>query len=262
MNGDTHATTGALIAVAVAPLLGLHTVITVLPFAVVTAGYALVSDLDHPGAAASRLGGPVTGWVCKRLCTLSAFAYRHTKTRRDVTSAGTHRHLTHTLVFALVLGGVAQLSTALWGPWAMLAWLVAGVCLAADRLGAVALVAYSIGLAGWLPLIQVRHGDLGHAVLAALDHTSPWLGVAVGLGCLVHDLGDCLTTAGVPLLWPLPLAGQRWRRLGTPRKMRFHTGGPAETRFVLPLAAAATVVELPGVGHLIQAATHAVLALH
>jgi hypothetical protein len=257
MQGTTHVATGGLTAAALAPYLGLHTFVTVLPFMAITAGYALVPDLDHPGAAASRIGGPVTGWLCDGLCALSAWTFRLTKTPKDVPSAGTHRHLTHIIAFALVLGGAAHLTAVLWGAWAVVGWLVAGLALAVDRLGAIALVAYLASLASWAPSINPHSAHLGRDVLAALDHTSPWLGIAVGLGCLTHDLGDALTTAGVPLLAPLKLTGQRWRRLHLlPQRLRFHTGSDAE-HWVLVLTAIGTVLELPGVFRVV---VHAVVA--
>jgi membrane-bound metal-dependent hydrolase YbcI (DUF457 family) len=49
-----------------------------------------------------------------------------------------------------------------------------------------------------------------------------WLGLPLGVGCLVHTLGDWCTTFGVPLLWPFVSRGRRWRRVGAP--LRFGTG--------------------------------------
>lgn len=251
MEGDTHAVTGGMAALVVAPALGLHSLTTALPFAVITAGYALVSDLDHPGAAASRLLGPVTEWVCRRLCSLSAWTFRHTKTRYDVPAEGTHRHLTHTLVFALVLGGLAQLTTVWGGARADLGWLAFGLLLAVDRLGAVAAVAYASVLLSWLPLVNTAitgHTSLWQGLSSAITHTTPWLGLAVALGCLTHDLGDMLTWAGVPVLAPLPLGGQRWRRLHLlPQRLRFRTGKTAERFVVLPASALIAALAVPGV---------------
>ena len=72
------------------------------------------------------------------------------------------------------------------------------------------------------------------------------VGVAVGAGALSHDLLDGCTTMGVPLLWPLKLRGMRWRRLGLPRFLRFHTGGPVEP-WVLGLLVVITVGLTPPV---------------
>ena len=47
--------------------------------------------------------------------------------------------------------------------------------------------------------------SLGTAGLAIyfLDFQWSWLPLAVGLGALIHSLGDALTIQGVPWLWPL-----------------------------------------------------------
>lgn len=55
-----------------------------------------------------------------------------------------------------------------------------------------------------------------------------WLGVPLGWGVLAHALGDAVTVRGVPLAWPLRIAGCRWRSLGPPRWLRFRTGGLVE----------------------------------
>ncbi len=61
-----------------------------------------------------------------------------------------------------------------------------------------------------------------------------WLGLPLGLGCLVHSLGDALTYSRVPLLWPLRLAGCRWRPMGMWKPLRFRTGSTVELLIVVP----------------------------
>lgn len=62
-----------------------------------------------------------------------------------------------------------------------------------------------------------------------------WTGLAVLVGCLVHDCGDGCTHYGVPLFWPVLIRGQRWYCVGTPRVLRFRTGGPVEAVLVTPV---------------------------
>ena len=61
-----------------------------------------------------------------------------------------------------------------------------------------------------------------------------WLGLAVGSGVLAHTLGDALTRSGCLLLWPVPVGGQRWRRIGIPQRWRIRTGGRAERWIISP----------------------------
>ena len=66
-----------------------------------------------------------------------------------------------------------------------------------------------------------------------LPKNPAWLPAAVGLGALVHLIGDCLTKEGCPLLWPLD------RRVGIPLIKR--TGDKFETAFLTPVMALGAV---------------------
>ena len=60
MMGRTHALTGWCAGLVVAPLTGVDSIAQAVVFASTTAGFALLPDLDHPGARASKLLGPLT----------------------------------------------------------------------------------------------------------------------------------------------------------------------------------------------------------
>ena len=47
------------------------------------------------------------------------------------------------------------------------------------------------------------------ATLISLAPEADWLWLAIGIGCLLHMLGDILTPEGVPPLWPV--SGWRFR---------------------------------------------------
>lgn len=234
--GRTHALSGWCTGLAVAPLVGLHQPAQVLLFAVVTAGWSLAPDLDHPGAVATKWGGWVTSWLSLGLRGLSAWAFAVTRTARDQDSEGTHRHLSHTVVFAVLVGAAVAVATALSPSWIVLVPVAVGALLAERSLGRWALV---VGVA-----------PVAWAFFAGGDVLSPargWIGVAVALGCVVHILGDALTRAGVPFLWPLPFRGQRWFRIGSPRCVRFAAGGEAERLLVFPVFVLLGVLLVPGV---------------
>ena len=55
-------------------------------------------------------------------------------------------------------------------------------------------------------------------------------------------VGDAVTESGAPLLWPLPLRGRRWYPVGSPRALRFRTGGRVEALLVAPALTVATFV--------------------
>lgn len=246
MMGRTHAATGLLAGLLVGPAVGLHEIPQIAPFAAATAGYALLPDLDHPTSTATTKLGPITRILSAVLRASSAWLYERTKGPRDEPT-GTHRHLTHTVVFAALLGVLCALSTALGGPWVVAGWLVFGALLAVDRLGPLVLVAFGAGTAAWLPAINAGPNAIGPAALVALDQCAGWLGIAVALGCVVHCLGDAVTVSGCPFLWPfLRLRGETWYEIRPPRWLRFRTGTWFENWIVLPLVALGCLAAIPG----------------
>lgn len=235
--GRTHALTGLCAGLALAPLASDSLAVTVV-LAVTTAGFALLPDLDHPGARASRLLGPVTGALSLVLRAGSRWLYAHTKGPDDERHSGEHRHATHTVAFALLLGGLVAWGSWGWGSWFVIGVALAGVLLAADALGKWVLAAGVVaGLAVW--------GAVGEVAEVGL-----WLGVAVAVGCITHCLGDAVTLSGCPFLFPLMIRGERWFEIRPPRILRFRTGGRVELLVVWPLFVVAGVLLLPGVSPL------------
>jgi membrane-bound metal-dependent hydrolase YbcI (DUF457 family) len=87
--------------------------------------------------------------------------------------------------------------------------------------------------AGWL-IVTLTAAVLAWLTAAHLpgERGYPMLGLAVGVGCVVHLFGDMITKSGVPLLWPIPLGNRMWRMIGVPDGIAIRAGGPGEI-FVL-----------------------------
>ncbi|GAA1610363.1 metal-dependent hydrolase [Kribbella sancticallisti] len=258
--GRSHALSGWVAGLVVAPFVGLNTVAEVVPFAVATAGYALVPDLDHPGASASRVLGPITGFVSGAVRAFSGLLYAITKGPRDEDSTGRHRHASHTLAAAIALGFLTSSVGATGGWRAVLAVALFGLILAADVLGDwVLMVVVGTGawtLAGsWLPGTTVTQ-----ALQGGLAEIGSWIGVAVAVGMFVHCLGDSLTRSGCPWLWPLPIRGETWYEIRLPRALRFRTGGWVENGMIAPALVVAGVLLLPGAWPLVQQVFDAILS--
>jgi membrane-bound metal-dependent hydrolase YbcI (DUF457 family) len=243
-----------------APLVGLTSVAEAVPFAAATAGYALLPDLDHPCASASRLLGPITEIVSSAVRAFSGLLYAITKGPRDEDSTGRHRHATHTLVAAVLLGILAASAGASGGRWAVLAVALTGLVLAADVLGDWVL-ALGIGAAAWpiLDAVLPRSAadalpgtTAADALQVGLTGIGSWIGAAVALGMFVHCLGDSLTRSGCPWLWPLPIRGETWFEVRLPRAFRFRTGGWAERVVIAPLLVVGGVLLLPGAVPVLQ----------
>jgi membrane-bound metal-dependent hydrolase YbcI (DUF457 family) len=252
--GVSHATSGAAVGLAVAGfvprVLGVApSAGTILTFAAVCAGAALLPDLDHPSSAATRRFSVASWLACHVIRPFSALLYELTRGRRD-TGRGTHRGFTHTALGALLLGLGVNLASARWGTPVLLGTLF--VCLALAVKGLDALVPGPPSLVIAAGLTYAVHAW----VPGGTAGTAGWLGTAVALGMGVHSLGDAITESGAPLLWPLRIRQRSWYPVGSPRPLRFRTGGAVEAWVVAPALTAAVLVlvalVVPGVGPLLQ----------
>jgi membrane-bound metal-dependent hydrolase YbcI (DUF457 family) len=208
--GRTHALSGAVagaaagLAVAHLPAGGVAVA------ALLTAGAAVLPDLDHPDASVARSLGllsRVFAWLVERI-------------------SGGHRHGTHSLagvaVFTAAAFAAIRYSAATGGRIALwlLLTLVIAAALRALRIGGHA--ADLLAVAGAAGLIWT-----GFALTS--------LGWAVGTGTALHVAGDMLTDEGVPLAWPLSRAHVRL----LPEPLAFTTGTRPERWLVAPLLLAA-----------------------
>ncbi|NMH97699.1 metal-dependent hydrolase [Pseudonocardia acidicola] len=249
MLGISHALSGAAVGLAVAGF-GSHLIAvpatagSVLTFAAVCAGAALLPDLDHPSSTATRRFSWASVVASRVVRPFSALLYRLTRDSRD-TGRGTHRGITHTALFAVLIGVLINLGSARWGAPVVLGTLFVCLALAIKGLDALVPGPPSLVIAAGLTYAADQWVPGGTA------GTAGWLGAAVALGMLVHALGDAVTESGVPLLWPLPIRRRRWYPIGSPRALRFRAGGPVETVVVGPLLTVATlalaVLVVPGV---------------
>lgn len=221
MMGTSHATSGALgwlliapaVAVIVAaPMEGKELVAGMLA----CAGAALLPDLDHPKSTIAYTLGPVTHALAKGVNLL----------------AGGHRQGTHSLLFCLAMGLATQVLVL----WSQTAAIIIMWCMAALALRSLGLVPpkTSHNVKGFVIAIEAT------IILWLMVKYMPgewwWLGLAVGLGSLLHLFGDCLTPEGVPFFWPA-----RWRG-SIPIISR--TGNFLEVAILTPLMAIGVIVLL------------------
>ncbi|HZG92369.1 MAG TPA: metal-dependent hydrolase [Pseudonocardia sp.] len=253
MLGVSHATSGAAAGLAVAGyaprLVGVEpSAGSILTFAAVCAGAALLPDLDHPNSVATRRFSAASWLASHAVRPLSGFLYDLTRGRRD-TGKGTHRGITHTVVGALALGMAVNLASARWGTPVLVGTLF--VCLALAIKGLDELVP---GPPSLVIAAGLTYG-VEQFVPGGTDGTAGWLGTAITIGMVVHSMGDAITHSGAPLLWPLPIRQRRWYPVGSPRPLRMRTGGSVEAWVVAP-ALTVTVMVLaalvvPGVAPLL-----------
>ncbi|MEW2428848.1 metal-dependent hydrolase [Micromonospora sp. NPDC047644] len=209
----------------------------------VCAGGALFPDLDMSGKVTKNQGGAT---VARTFGVFSLFAaevmekislgvYYATKLSKDPRRNNGHRTLTHTLPFTVLVGWGTTALCAAYGKWAVITILffMFGLALRglfdewAERAGWVIITLASAG-AAWFTFANLP-GGRGY----------PLIGTALGVGCFVHILGDMITRAGVPILWPIPIKRRMWMMIGLPNKIALRVGSKAE---VVGMRIALTVV--------------------
>ncbi|GHA85319.1 metal-dependent hydrolase [Streptomyces termitum] len=211
--------------------------------ALICAGAALAPDLDHKSATISRAFGPVSRTLCEIVDKLSYAVYKATRSSHDPRRSGGHRTLTHTWLWAVLIGGGAAAAAVTGGRWAVLAILfvhlvlaVEGLLWRAARMSSDVLVWLLGATSAWL-LADVldQPGNGANWLFTGPGQEYLWLGLPIVLGALVHDIGDALTVSGCPILWPLPIGRKRWYPLGPPKGMRFRAGSWVELKVLTPV---------------------------
>ncbi|MBP2436332.1 metal-dependent hydrolase [Microbacterium amylolyticum] len=216
--GYSHAVSGAAAWVAVTttvPGFGLAPLdpLGVLTGAAVCAGAALLPDIDHPSStvASALPGGRVISGVASGL-------------------TGGHRKGMHSLVATIcILLAAVVLSLASWTPDGWDRPLAIGPAIGAAVCIAVGTKCLRIARSWVLSWI------IGIAAAAGLMWWFPdefaWLPACIGIGYVVHLIGDTLTTGGVPWLWPIMLK----RPVVFRRTMLIKRLWPRRGSFALPL---------------------------
>lgn len=181
--GGTHATSGAVLFLKVAPVLPWS--MSPWEMAVGTcaaAGAALLPDLDHPNSSIAHALGPITGVLTHVVSTIS----------------GGHRQGTHSLLGVAVFGAI----TALFGlghPLLLGVWVAFLIAIAS------ATVNLRLARSTTLHVIVCVTAIAGLLSGAWINPPNPDLIVAaVCVGVTAHILGDMLTEPGCPPLWPIP----------------------------------------------------------
>lgn len=219
----------------------------------VCAGGALLPDLDLSGRVTSGKGGATVADTFGRVSLFAAEVvekfslgvYNLTRMRRDPRRHNGHRTLTHTLPFAAGAGGLTTWAAGNGGKWA-----VVGILFLMLGLALRGLFHTWAAKAGWILVTLLSAGAAyGTALYLPAGQGYPMLGFAVGVGCVVHLLGDVITSAGVPILWPVPTGRRMWRMIGVPNALAVSVGGKVETillRGAFALVCIAAAVGLVG----------------
>src|SRR5689334_9749039 len=102
--------------------------------ALICAGAALAPDLDHKAATISRAFGPISHGLCEIIDGLAHATYKATRKAGDPRRAGGHRTLTHTWLWAVLIGSGCSAAAVYGGRWAVLGILFVHMVLAVEGL--------------------------------------------------------------------------------------------------------------------------------
>lgn len=198
--------------------------------AALTAGGALLPDLDHPPSTIARALGPLTESLSRGLNRLSLVIYRATKTKYDQDRADGHRLFSHTWPFAALIGAMTALA-ALLNTWTLLVCIFVFLALATAGL----MPAKWLKRQGWLgvPAVASVATAITYFDLPPPTQAWPWLAAMTALGSITHCWGDTLTKQGCPWLWPFRIRGKRWWMIRSP--LPFETGHKVELKVITPM---------------------------
>lgn len=245
--GMTHALSACalvLALIAFAPLfmekvLGVWQISFVALLCLALIGGALMPDLDNTNSSANSALGFVGDGISAVMRATAPIVKNMVHTKYDKDLDNPHRSFYHTGVSAILVGGLGASACAITGMTGkicamVLAFIGAHVALSTLLKGSLKKAAGKSNkiIGALLPLV------FSLAVVAALWFTLPktvpyWeIGVAFGLGWLVHILGDMCTTSGVPILWPVPIRGKMWYDV---RLLKIKAGGAVENVLFIPL---------------------------
>ncbi|AZI65515.1 MULTISPECIES: metal-dependent hydrolase [Rhodococcus] len=228
--GPTHAMSGAATGLAIAAVLppewgGPTSIPGAFIFAGITAGAALLPDLDSPQATIARSFGPLSQAVAHVVERISLAFHSLTSTKRDDNRENGHRTTTHTLGFAVLAGlAVTALVTAFGKPATI------GVLFLMLGLAIRGLFPQWVKKNDWLAVTGAAAGLSVLTWVAAPESVSGVaLGAAVTVGVITHLLGDAGTKMGVPMLAPfVKINGKRWWDVAPPAAVRIKASGPAD----------------------------------
>jgi membrane-bound metal-dependent hydrolase YbcI (DUF457 family) len=217
----------------------------ILLFLVVVGG-ALMPDLDNTKSSAkSALGfiGSGISWFMRKTAPIIQ-GLLHTRYDKDTENA--HRGFYHTALSAVLFGllGMFLCSNTIDIPITssfhinglLFAIILAfiGVHIALSTLGKPILkpLKSSAGILGFIiptVLSAVVIGVLTFQLPTSTDYSK--IGLAFGVGWMIHIIGDMFTTQGVPVLFPIPIKGHLWWHV---RLLPIKAGGVIENFVFIP----------------------------
>lgn len=233
--------------------------ITVLILAcIVTIGAALMPDLDNSVSHAKNSLG-LLGKGLSIIFRGSSIAIQTVvRTKRDDSSPDPHRGFWHTVIGALVLGGLTLLATRM--TTEVTVPVLGNTTYGVISAFLITFISCHIALTGiatsFMHKIK-KSGPFGELISFAVsggitllvfmnlpsNSTFEWLAISIVFGCVIHIIGDAFTKMGVPLFFPLTgfIKGKFWWKT---RFAKIEAGGPAEKMLFIPIFSLFTIIPI------------------
>lgn len=212
--------------------------------ALLTAGAALLPDADHHNATIAHSMPPVSNAVVGGIAAVS----------------GGHRHGTHSFI------GIAFFTLLAWLAGFITPNFIGGIFGNPAQEGfwgnlqigpaimSMILIGFALHTLKFIPRQAKKSGWIISGIIAALilflaPHEQGWFPLAVGIGVIVHILGDMMTTGGCNLVWPatikppkalahIPIISWCWKPNGyLAVPVLGNAGSFREWLFLIPLSA-------------------------
>lgn len=266
--GATHALSAvavSLLLIAFIPkdmlvnFLNTDSVLAVLLCVFVAVGASLLPDLDNTTSTSINALGVVGKGLSVFFRTTSAFIQTTIRLPRDDSQPNPHRGFYHTIPASAGIGFLAYLATTIGGSINLpfIGEMKYG------NLIALIIIWINIHLSFYglfkpfMKKIEKKSGILGDAgvfvfsffivytffSLLPTDLNFWWVGVGIAVGMIIHILGDSCTTAGVPILFPLPYKGKLWWNVRI-LPVKIKAGGPIENYVMVPFFAVLSIISI------------------
>lgn len=268
LMGPTHALSAIAIAFLVTWLasdfmfgvvLGSDSSIVFIAAVIIIVGAALMPDLDAVQSTSINTLGAVGSLLSKSMRAFSSIVQNTIKSSGDSSGADPHRGFWHTILSAFLIGALTWGLTSIDTPFFTI--MDVEVSIALFIVVFIIFISIQLFIASLLKSVHKKaKKNLGGKVLVRLgslfisillvsmlpkDLSYNWVGAAVTFGWLAHLVGDMMTVAGVPVLFPLKHKGKRWWNFRLPLGIR--AGGFIEMSILIPLFIIIIIVSAIGV---------------
>lgn len=255
--GHTHALSAIAIYLLVAALIPtflfeniLHTdnIFIFVSSIFIISGFALYPDFDNTQSTAISVLGIVGKGISALLRSIAVVIYHLIKTNKDEPDPNPHRGFWHTIPGGLSIFLIVLLTTMIdtiitlpiinrevtIGFLFAVFWIFSAFKMALA--GLFGKLHNKIKRKGFKGEVAITIFALAFSVVVLLAAPSTlsykWIAFVALFGYIIHILGDTLTKAGTPLLWPLKIKGKRW---WTIRILGITAGGEIENFVFIPI---------------------------